>query len=135
MRPRVMTTGIHSLIVVIVLTSAGAAQAQVADIVFHGGPILTMSGDAPTYAEAVVVQGGKILFVGSKAEALRCQGPTTHVRDLRGNALLPGFLDAHSHYFTALTVADQVNVYAPPGGPGKDPASIVAALVKFRDTH
>ena len=30
-------------------------------------------------------------------------------------------------------MANQVNVYAPPAGPGKTPASIVAELVKFRD--
>ena len=53
--------------------------------------------------------------------------------DLGGKTLLPGFLDAHSHYISSLTVANQVNVYAPPAGPGKDPASIVAELVKFRD--
>lgn len=32
-------------------------------------------------------------------------------------------------------MANQVNVYAPPAGPGKDPQSIVAELVKFRDRH
>jgi hypothetical protein len=32
-------------------------------------------------------------------------------------------------------VANQVNVYAPPAGPGKDAESIVAELVKFRDAH
>ena len=47
--------------------------------------------------------------------------------------MLPGFLDAHSHYIGSLTVANQVNLYAPPAGPGTDPASIVAALVKHRD--
>ena len=47
----------------------------------------------------------------------------------------PAFLDAHSHYFSSLTVANQVNVYAPPAGPGKDPASIVAELVKYRDAN
>jgi hypothetical protein len=36
---------------------------------------------------------------------------------------------------SSLTVANQVNVYAPPSGPGKDVASIVAELVKFRDTY
>jgi predicted amidohydrolase YtcJ len=57
------------------------------------------------------------------------------VVDLGGKALLPGFLDAHSHYFSSLTVANQVNLYAPPAGPGKDPASIVAELVKYRDAN
>jgi predicted amidohydrolase YtcJ len=55
--------------------------------------------------------------------------------DLGGKALLPGFLDAHSHHISSLTVANQVNLYAPPAGPGKDPASIVAVLVKYRDAN
>ncbi len=52
--------------------------------------------------------------------------------DLAGKALLPGFLDAHSHYVSALSVANQAKVYAPPSGPGKDVPSIVAAIDKFR---
>jgi hypothetical protein len=57
------------------------------------------------------------------------------VAPLAGKTLLPGFLEAHSHYFSSLTVANHLNVYAPLAGPGKDPTSIVAALVKFRDEH
>ena len=63
------------------------------------------------------------------------KGATTRVVDLAAKTLLPGFIDAHSHYFSSLAVANQVNVYAPPAGPGKDPASIVAELVKFRDQN
>ena len=40
--------------------------------------------------------------------------------DLAGKTLLPGFLDPHSHYINSLTMANQVNVFAPPAGPGKD---------------
>jgi hypothetical protein len=57
------------------------------------------------------------------------------VAPLAGKTLLPGFLDAHSHYFSSLTVANHLNVYAPLAGPGKDPTSIVAALAKFHDEH
>ncbi len=60
---------------------------------------------------------------------------STRVVDLAGRAILPGFFDAHSHYFSSLTVANQVNMYAHPAGPGKDPTSIVAELVKFRDKN
>ena len=53
--------------------------------------------------------------------------------DLAGKTLLPSFIDAHGHYISALTVANQVNLYAPPAGPGTDPDAIVEELVKFRD--
>ena len=78
------------------------------------------------------MKDGKILAVGSLADMNAYKGDATKVFDLAGKALLPGFLDAHSHYISSLTVANQVNVYPPPAGPGKDPASIVTALVKFR---
>ncbi len=55
--------------------------------------------------------------------------------DLAGKALLPGFLDPHSHYISSITVANQVNVFAPPAGPGKDVSSIVAELKKYRDAN
>ncbi len=36
---------------------------------FYGGPILTMEGNEPHYAEALLVKDGKIIFVGTKKEA------------------------------------------------------------------
>ena len=54
------------------------------------------------------------------------KGPETRTVDLGGKTLLPGFIDAHSHYISALMVANQVQVYAPPSGPGKDVDSIIA---------
>ena len=37
---------------------------------------------------------------------------------------MPSFIDAHSHYINALSVARQVKLYAPPAGPGKDVETI-----------
>jgi predicted amidohydrolase YtcJ len=124
-----------ALVASTLLASACTAEAKVADTIYHGGSILTLTGDSPTYAEALAIKEGKILFVGPKTEALKFKGQNTTVRDLGGKAIVPGFIDAHSHYFSALTVANQVNVYPPPAGPGKDPASIVAELVRFRDAN
>lgn len=121
-------------------TVTPAAQAappgvDAADTLFIGGDIVTVD-DAQPSAEALAVKGGKIVAVGPRAEVEKAhKGAATKVVDLGGKALLPAFLDAHSHYISALTVANQVNLYAPPAGPGKDPASIVAELVKFRDAN
>jgi predicted amidohydrolase YtcJ len=109
--------------------------AAVADTLYVGGDVVTVN-DAQPAAEALAVKDGRILAVGARAELEKAhQGAATQVVDLAGKALLPAFLDAHSHYFSALTVASQVNVYAPPAGPGKDVDSLVAALVKFRDAN
>jgi len=108
---------------------------DVADAIYTGGDIVTINDAQPT-AEALAVKDGKILAVGSRAEIETAhKGKATEVFDLAGRALLPGFLDAHSHYINSLTVANQVNVYPPPAGPGEDPASIVAELVKFRENN
>jgi len=106
-----------------------------ADTIYTGGDIVTINDRQPS-AEALAVKGGKIVAVGTRAEVEKAhKGASTKVVDLGGKALLPGFLDAHSHYISSLTVANQVNVYAPPAGPGKDVDSIVAELVKFRDAN
>jgi len=118
-----------------VLATGCKARGLTADTIYTGGDIITVN-DAQPAVEAVAVKDGKILAVGARSEIDRAyKGPTTTVVDLAGKTLLPGFLDPHSHYINALTVANQVNVFAPPAGPGKDVAAIVAELKKFRDAR
>lgn len=137
MKPSLVVTAC----VLLVAMSASPMVAQVdaapiyADSIYTGGDIITVNELQPE-AEAVAVRNGKILAVGAKADVEKAhKGATTKLVDLGGKTLLPGFLDAHSHYISSLTVANQVNVYAPPAGPGKDTDSIVAELVRFRDKH
>jgi predicted amidohydrolase YtcJ len=114
---------------------AGPDAASTADTVYFGGDIITVNDAQPT-VEAVAVKDGKILMLGRRTEIeKKCRGESTKMVDLAGKTLLPGFLDPHSHYINSLSVANQVNVYAPPAGPGKDIPSIVAELKKFRDTN
>jgi predicted amidohydrolase YtcJ len=69
-----------------------------ASVIFCHGPILTMEdGPAP---QAVLVQDGYIRAVGTLQE-LTALAPHAQLRDLEGHALLPAFLDPHSH-ITAL---------------------------------
>ena len=119
------------------LTFAGycLADAAVAEQIYFGGEIITVNPAQPT-AEALAVKDGKILAVGSRAKLEKAYGgPATERIDLAGKTLTPSFIDPHSHYFSALSVANQVNVFPPPAGPGKDIPSIVAELKKFRDAH
>ncbi|GAB2831062.1 amidohydrolase [Actinocorallia aurea] len=66
-----------------------------ADLVFTGGPVLTMDA-ARSRATALAVRDGRILAVGHD-EVKELIGDRTEVVDLRGRALLPGFQDAHIH--------------------------------------
>jgi len=100
---------------------------------YYGGDIITIEGDSATYAEAVVVKDDKIIFVGSKDEAMKAAGEGHQMVNLEGKTLLPGFLDAHSHYINSLLVANQCKLYAPPSGTAKDVESIIAALKAFAE--
>ena len=123
-----------SLALGLCMTSAFAQTAVPADALFVGD-VVTMDPKRPS-AQALAIKDGRILAVGTRAALERAhKGPATRTIDLGAKAVLPGFLDAHSHYFSSLTVANQVNLYAPPAGPGKDPEAIVAELVKFRDRN
>mgnify|MGYP001052918434 CR=1 FL=1 len=59
-------------------------------------PYDSLTGWRPD-AEAVAVRGGRILFVGSNADAERFRGDRTQVLDAAGGTLIPGLIDAHVH--------------------------------------
>jgi predicted amidohydrolase YtcJ len=108
------------------------APADEAETIYLGSHIVTIDDRRPT-AEALAVKAGRILAVGDRLEVLRHRGASTRVVELGERALLPGFLDAHSHYFFSLLVAHQCPLFAPPSGPGKDVPAIIAELKKFAE--
>lgn len=134
---------ILSLFVVMVLLSCGnnnqnnkqkeKSFLSSSSTVYFNGDIITMEGEETNYVEAIVVKDGLIAFTGSKDEAMKVAGEGGTMTDLEGKTLLPGFLDAHSHYINSLLVANQCKLYAPPSGPGKDVPSIIGALKQFAD--
>lgn len=103
-----------------------AAQ-DVADTIYHGGPILTIN-DAMPHAEAVAVGDGKILAVGPLADILTLQRDTTAVFDLDGRALLPGFVDSHGHAVMGGLQALSANLLAAPDGDVTDIPSLQNTL-------
>lgn len=62
---------------------------------YFNGTILTM--EEPLYADAVLVEDGKILQIGEK-EKMEQKDSTMEFVDLKGAVMLPGFIDAHSHF-------------------------------------
>ena len=75
---------------------ASYTQTEPADTVFKNGNIYTVNERQPQ-AQAIAVKAGKIVFVGSNADAKKYEGKDTRVVDLRGHTLLPGFTDSHYH--------------------------------------
>lgn len=64
---------------------------------YTNGTILTLDGNN-TIAEAMVVSGNSITYVGTLDQAQIHAGKSVEVIDLQGATLLPGFIEAHAHF-------------------------------------
>jgi predicted amidohydrolase YtcJ len=80
-----------------VLQAAGAQPS--ADLVLLNGKFWTVN-DAQPRAQAVACIGNRIAAVGSNDEIRKWIGPATQVMDLAGKLALPGFNDAHVHFYS-----------------------------------
>lgn len=69
-----------------------------ADFIFKNGDVYTVDKDQ-TWAEAVAVKDGKILYVGDNKGVAAFKGTATKVVDLKGKMLMPGFVDSHNHAY------------------------------------
>jgi predicted amidohydrolase YtcJ len=66
------------------------------DTLLINGNIITLSPAAP-FAEAIAIQDGKIVEVGTTAELKSKYKSATQQIDLQGKTVLPGFIDTHTH--------------------------------------
>ncbi len=69
-----------------------------ADLVLVHGKIWTENPKQPE-VEAVAIQGNRIMGVGDSESILKLAGPNTKVVDLKGRRVVPGFNDAHVHFY------------------------------------
>ena len=98
---------------------------------YYNGKIISMVGNSPNYLDAVVVDSGKIVFTGALDQANKKYKDSEQI-DLKGNTLLPGFVDAHSHFSIAIGLVNQVNLTSPPMGTISSFKDIQEALVTFQ---
>lgn len=117
---------VSALLAGIVFATTASAQ-QTADSIWSGGPIITMN-DKAMRAEAVAVADGKILAVGKRSDIMKMKGPATQLVDLKGQTLVPGFVDAHGHVVIGGLQAISANLLAPPDGKVTDIASLQQTL-------
>jgi predicted amidohydrolase YtcJ len=76
--------------------SSAMAAEQTAQTVYRNGVVATMDAQN-TVLQALAVNDGRIVFVGSNEDAQKHIGPRTRVVDLQGRVLMPGLVDAHMH--------------------------------------
>lgn len=69
-------------------------------VLYRGAPVFTAVSDAP-WAEALVVGGERLVYVGDERGAAAYAHGDCEVVDLDGALVLPGFTDAHAHVLMA----------------------------------
>ena len=69
---------------------------QRVDLIVHHAHIYTVNNDFAT-AEAMAVQDGKIVAIGTNDEILK-EYKSDSLVDAKGAAVYPGFIDAHAHF-------------------------------------
>lgn len=67
-------------------------------VLLHGK--IWTENPAQPIAEALAITGNRIADVGNSAEIAKLIGPQTKVIDLHGRRVVPGFNDAHVHFYT-----------------------------------
>jgi predicted amidohydrolase YtcJ len=80
----------------VAVSGTAVAAETAADLVVTDARIYTQDAHHST-AAALAVRGGKIIFVGSAADAQRFVGANTRTERLGGRLVLPGLIDSHIH--------------------------------------
>jgi predicted amidohydrolase YtcJ len=95
-----ISTVIAALALLVVLAGSGPRAspkpAVDADLLLLNAHVVTLDARTPT-AEAVAVQGDRIAWVGSTADARKQFPSASRTVDLHGATVLPGIIDAHTH--------------------------------------
>lgn len=121
-----MKTLVKAAVLVASSLSSALAIAANADSIYFGGTIITVNDKAPS-AEAVAVKGGKIVAVGSRKAVFASEkGKSTALHDLKGQVLVPGFVDGHSHFSEVGLQTVSANLLSPPDGPVKNYSRVAA---------
>ena len=114
--------------ILLFLASPIYSQEQSADIIIIA-PTYTMNVGQP-WAEAVVIQGNKIIFVGDKQSAELYQKRTTQIIESPNGMVLPGFIDTHVHLLWGGIEMNDCRLYDL-----KTPEQIFQALSDFNNAH
>ena len=101
---------------------------------YYNGDIIPMNTIKPSMVEAVVEQGGRIVYVGNLAKA-KDQFADIEQVDLEGKTLLPGFIDPHSHFGMVSNTMGQVDLNSPPVGDISSIEQMLAALVAYKKNN
>lgn len=98
---------------------------------YYNGNIIPMNTTEPSTVEALVERKGRIVYVGNLAKA-KDQFMDSEQIDLEGRTLLPGFIDAHSHFGMVSNTMGQVDLNPPPVGNISSIEQMLSALKNYK---
>ncbi|MBS1489147.1 MAG: amidohydrolase [Bacteroidetes bacterium] len=81
-----------------------------ANLIFFNGRVWTGENEK-SFAQAVAIQGNKILSVGTDQDVLKLGNEKTEKIDLHGKLLIAGFNDAHIHFLSGSLLLTQVMLF------------------------
>ena len=93
---RCFKSGLLLLVLAIVSCSSSIIADRQADLVIYNGTIYTMDAAQPV-AEMVVVNDGRIVYVGGASHLDAWVGEHTRTLDLQGRTMTPGLIESHAH--------------------------------------
>lgn len=83
----------------LLLASCSEGPEAPADTILRDGVVWTGTEGRPE-ARALAVRDGRVVAVGSDDEVARLEGPDTRIVELDGAFVVPGFIDAHTHFIS-----------------------------------
>jgi hypothetical protein len=89
---------VAAVLVSVVLSPVITSAQSRADLILAHGKVWTENPQQPE-AEAVAVSGNRIIAVGDSTSVLALAGKQTIVIELKGRRVVPGFNDAHVHFY------------------------------------
>ena len=75
--------------------------------IYINGDIITLENNN---IEALAIEDNKIIKTGSKDDVMKLADRNTEIIDLKGNTLMPAFIDAHSHIFALAKSLMQISI-------------------------
>ena len=109
------------------------ARAQlIADTIFVNGKFYTVESSQP-WAQAVAIKDGRFISVGSNEQVEKLKGSDTKTVDLKGNFVMPGFIDAHTHPIRSQLFID-VDIEISTAGP-PTPEEFAAQIKAYADAN
>ena len=107
----------------------GPSGAPAPETLFVNGVVWTADPARPR-AEAALVRGGEIAYVGGSGQAAERAGENAAEIDLAGRMLLPGFVESHSHPAVAGLLGSKLQLIGT-----QTAADVQAALKTYADAH